>query len=392
LHNLRSHLDNFVFAFIADPYDRRLLRQYISSLIVPAVTDDKFSAAQGTAEADKWIIPGDIPMSNCLQSIQQLPVFPTTGILQMTPGSASIRNWNLSRWILRPFILYLRERNDLDVGNALGRLDNVVMLLPERIRAPDLLATDGLCSVYLITEIEKMNATLRFISQQLAQSAAELRHCIVTDDTKSFVQGEVPMSWKLQSGYFCTDSTAKFTSHLIQRHSLFLDWLRQGKPKVIDAGIPDDRRSFMLAFLCDEGSLQRIPVDQLTYDFALSTSVDVDVPGSSFALRGITLMCGAIQDNLLTTPGEKVSSYQPIPMILCKVMKKADRKGTFFGCPLYRQAFIAELNEREAELDLCEGQSPNFVWECPLATDRAEKDFVDFGTAMFCRVPDQFAS
>jgi hypothetical protein len=58
----------------------------IQNLIVPEFTDDGFSAARETPDADKWVIPGNVSVSTFLQIVQQLALCPTTDILGMHPG------------------------------------------------------------------------------------------------------------------------------------------------------------------------------------------------------------------------------------------------------------------------------------------------------------------
>jgi hypothetical protein len=150
--------------------------------------------------------------------------------------------------------------------------------------------------------------------------------------------------------------------------------------------------TFMFAFMADQAIAKEATIDELAYDFTLIASTDADIPDTAFGFKYVSIVCGAVQDQTLTIPADKAACYQQLPLMVCKVVRRAPRSIRLFNCPLYRQAFIAELNEKDMEIELCEGESRNFVWECGLSSDKSEKDFTVFGTALFCRLPEQFAS
>jgi hypothetical protein len=357
-----------------------VLRRYVQSLIVPAVLDDEFLAAE---DGEKWAVPGDVPAASYLQIVQQLPLFPETNVLQMQPQlTGPIRGWNLSRWMLRPFAEFATARQVTDVTGAEIKIDSIFMLLPEKIANPQGQKCDSLCAQCLLAEIERLNAVLRFIGGRLSEAAASVKTGHVNADTMLFVRGQVPHSWKRLSGCHCTNETAKLTSHLIQRHAFLMSWIREGRPKIIDVRALSDVRSFMFGFLADAA------IGLQTYDFSVA-DLSCEIPENAFGLTNVVLVAGAVSEQRLCLGGARPCG--PLPLLLCKVAKKVQRKPRLFKCPLYRTAFVNELNVCESDIDLCEGESDNFVWEVGLVTDQPEGDFVATGTALFCQVPDQLA-
>jgi hypothetical protein len=241
----------------------------------------------------------------------------------------------------------------------------------------------------LLTEIERFNTFLKFLSLKIAEATEQAKNGRPSIDTQMFVKGQVPASWKRISGYHWTNSTAKVTSHLIQRHAFIMAWMRE-MPKIIDASVLCDLRSFMFAFLADTAVAKGAPAGGVTYEFSIAEP-SVEIPADAFALKGLYLIAGGVEDGQLMLPvGEGLTS-QEIPLLLCKVVEKFESEGNFFRCPVYRTAFANELNLNEDDLDLWEGECNNFIWEVPLRIEGPESDFILTGTALFCRVPDSIA-
>jgi hypothetical protein len=392
LRNLRRYLEEVTFSFVSDRSDRRVLKSYIQALFIPETTDDGFTALKKSPDSDLWMIPGDVPLSNYIQIVQQLPIFAKTDILGMhTTMTAPIRNWNLSRWALRPFLDYAGTKIPIDKDSCVVRIDNIVMLLPERVGTGDSSHFETVCSKVLISEIDKLNAVLHFVAQRLADATTEVKNGIILADTEQFVNGEVPDEWKRRAEFYCTKQITKFTSHLIQRHAFLMSWLREGRPRVVDARTIDDLKGFMLAFLSEAALEKEVALEELTYDFQL-VSGTVSESDCGFLLTNLYLYGGAIEEDKLTVKeDDQAVAFEQVAGIFCKVVRKVTKTVRFFHCPLYRTAFIDGLNRVQDDTDCGEGESKNFVWECPLITDKSDKRFVDFGTALFCRVPDQFA-
>jgi hypothetical protein len=76
----------------------------------------------------------------------------------------------------------------------------------------------------------------------------------------------------------------------------------------------------------------------------------------------------------------------------CKVVRKSSVRGkSSYTCPLYKMALCAGLKKNMDDLDLVEGVNENLVWECGVLTEKLEAEFVGYGTALFCRIPDQLS-
>ena len=388
--NIIQYLHDVIFAYVPDVYDKRVVKSYLDTLMVPDALEDGFSAAKGSSEASKWAIPTDGPMSNYMQIVQQLPIFPSTDVLQMSPQmSDQIRNWNLSQWIVRPFLAYIppREKVDDAAGGPLEKLDNMLMLLPEKITLSDEAKFETPIAKALLNEIDKLNTVLLLMRKTLTDASEEVKAKIITKETESLIKGIVPDDWKHAANYVCGNTISRFTSHLIQRHSLIMKWLQEGKPDVIDASLFDDLRSFMMAMLSEVALARKEPVDSLTYDFSITSQV-VDVPEPGFLLTNVNVVGCELTNGGICLPDPTKPTKIMNATLICKITTKQERDGKFFTCPLYRTALVPNVNALKPTTQT-EGISDNLVWALELPTETSPQALTTHGASMYCRLPDQ---
>jgi hypothetical protein len=194
---------------------------------------------------------------------------------------------------MRPFVDFVpKPPVDLDLNGSAVQIDNILMLLPEPIPNPHTRKYLSMCAQCLLTEVEKLNDILRFLTRNLAAATANIKHDDFSPDTKLFLEGKVPPSWKRFSGYDCSDQTSKFTTYLIQKHAFLLSWFRDGRPKVIDVGVLDDLCAFMFAFMIDTAIAREIAVDELTYEFSF-IEPSAEILDHGFGLKNLYLLSGA---------------------------------------------------------------------------------------------------
>jgi hypothetical protein len=78
LRSLRSQLERLVYSGVADAIDWRYISAQIASVIIPDCFDDGFIIGPPSDTSGVWDVPGDVPLSNVTQIIQQLLLFPPT--------------------------------------------------------------------------------------------------------------------------------------------------------------------------------------------------------------------------------------------------------------------------------------------------------------------------
>jgi hypothetical protein len=392
--NILSYLDSVTLSCFGDPFDRRVCHSYLQTLFARELLDDGFSLCKGTGEAEKWIVPVEGPTGSYTQMIQQMPMFGGVEILQMHGRSSTpLRNWCLSRWVLGPFCTNKRD-SALPESDAISvKIDNTLILLPERIAISEEVKFKGLCLQCLLQEIEKINEVLSLMRGRLSEGSEETKKGVIREDIMNVLREIAPIEWRKSARYYCSTSMTKFTSHIIQRHAFLMGWLQRQDVTVIDVRLIDNLRGFMLAFLNECASQMSTTVDSLAYEFQLNGTGESGE--TVFVLTNLYLMSGGVkEDSTLTVPDdEKVTVFNSIATMSCKVVRKVQMRGkTLYNCPLYRTAFCSGLGQDLSDLQLWEGKGENLVWECGLVADKLDSEFAGYGTALYCRVPDQFGS
>ena len=119
---------------------------------------------------------------------------------------------------------------------------------------------------------------------------------------------------------------------------------------------------------------------------------DDEIKENDILLTNLTLMSGQIDENgilKLKEDGE-TKTFNTGICLRCRVIKKVDKEGMFYHCPLYNSILIKGIN-KPSDMDLnFEGESMNFAWEVELPIEQPESLFIENGTALACQVPDQF--
>lgn len=393
LRNARNHLDEIIFSQICDPYDKRKLRSLFQSMFVQEIFDDGFSIIKGSEEAEKLVIPPDAPISNYTQIIQQIPLFADVDILMMNhENAAPIRSWNLSRLVMRPFLKCISSSSRADSGSISMKIENMLMLLPEKIGTGDEEKYKGILEAILLNEVELLNKVISFIRYRLDVISEELKQNIITEEAIAIGKEDVPESWRGINHNSFTAKTGKLASHLIEKHTILMKWLQDGLPTIIDLRLIDNVKGLF------EGIVNRYSLehDGSCDSYALEFNFHdpaVPIPEGTILFTNLSLMCGGIHENMLSlTEQERLPTFQTVPGLLCKIGRKmVNRTGRFYQCPLYKCAIVETLNAKWADRDIYEGESTNYVCDIVLPTDTDTREWIGYGTCLFCRLPDQFS-
>ncbi|OHS99238.1 Dynein heavy chain family protein [Tritrichomonas foetus] len=317
LKSIRSILEDIIFPSIFDEYDKRILRSQILNLFMTDTADDGFSPCKDSDEAEIWTIPsGDLPVSNYSQTIQQIPFVSSTQILQMNKEmSTPLMNWNLSRWISKPFLKYQSTPPKIDVNNALVKIDNFTLLLPEKIGSNDEYLFDDLSGLFLYSEIVHLNKVLTFLKDELSHINSQLKENIITEDARLITRGIVPKKWKEFSNYFCTNSINKFATQYIETHAFLMKWMKDGLPHKFDAKLIHNMKSLLNYYLIDISSKSEMSSDLLTIEFSFADP-EMEPNENQIMLTNLTMACGSIDEkgflNLKSDINEEEESAEKV--------------------------------------------------------------------------------
>lgn len=389
LGNLRLQLEQLIYSGVADAEDRKKLSTAIAQTLVPAIFEDDFTFAPDSKDSEKWIIPGDIPLSNFPSVIQQLPMFPSTDVLRNP--CAGLRNWNLSIWVSKPFIRYRNFVPTIDEKNLATRLENAKMMLPERISTGESDKFTGPIGLFLLAEVESLNSLLFYMRDEFELMIAELETGKRSQTLLEFAMGEMPRAWRHRSRQWCFTTVNGFSSYIVERHAHLTRCLQDAAPLVFDVRFIENPRAILQAYLVERAIEMHLPVGRVSYEFEFTDGEPEAVPNALMLTR-MRLAYAGVESGLLTPAVDpKKSPFRPAPTIMAKVVETVqtlDEKRTF-PVPMYRQALVRSMDYDPQERSVHNGQSNNFVWNIKLRTEHQPKLFQESGTALYCSVPDQ---
>ena len=389
LRNFRYQIKTLICSCVESPHDRKIISAHAASMIKQDALEDGFTITPRTHERSIWAVPNDIPLSNFNQIIQQIPTFTSTDILHMS--SQILLNWNLSIWAIQPFIKYSRQRNEIDFQASLARLDNFVMLMPEKleINEPDKFLTP--MGLYLASEVERLNLIINYIKNELLILSKQYKKGVVSPNGYDFANGNVPKQWAQQTFIINFVSLNAFTSHIIERHAQLMRCLQEVNPAVYDMRLLEYPDQLLKSFLIHCAVEDNLHPDTLTYQFSIVDGTPPSDPRSLFLTRLHLANGNYVDDKLTIDRDPNKPPFTQLTAVVAKVVNKSSKRPKTFAVPMFKNALISSMDFHDSALSFIqEGESNNFVYDVKLPTDLPENELAQFGTMIFCRMPEQF--
>ncbi|KAK8895532.1 hypothetical protein M9Y10_023999 [Tritrichomonas musculus] len=416
LRNLRTQIDQLICAGIGEIHDRRTIQAHTSQMIKQATLEDGFSVAAKSIEKEIWKVPfGETPLGNFRQIIQKIPIFTSTVVLHMS--SRSLLSWNLSIWATKPFVKFNQSRREglmkeFDFKGAMMKLDNFAMLMPDQIvLSDDDLKNKALnpIGLFLIQEVEKLNEIVIFLREEMSRLTYEFMKGIASDIGIDFNNGKVPMTWAKVTKISNFVTFNSFISHVIERHSQLTRLIQEKDPVIYDIRLIEFPSMLLRSFILNCAIQDNQPLDLYSYQFSIVPDENSKNLKENRCLY-LNKVCLANADYIFNpesciyeddnNDGELIISksgknpyvkpFKLVTSLVAKVVFNSNRQTKLFPVPMYKNAIIRSM---QVEPDVCEianGETKNFVWSVYLPTDVAEIDMQQFGTTLFCRMPEQF--
>lgn len=378
LGNLCRQIERLIYSNVADAYDKKRILAVLHRFLVPRVLEDGFSLAENSPESDKWIIPGDIPLASFTSIIEQIPLVPSPDVLQIS--GTGLQNWNMSLWACLPFVKFSHTPSTFETQQAVLKVENLKVMLPERLNTDDTNKFKGLLGVYIFSEVEALNEIIGYLGDEVDKSLTALRSGIHSDKLRQLSQDEVPEEWKERTRIKCFTSLHSFSSHVAERHAQLTRCLQEERVSTFDMRLLENPRRLLQAYIGAVACDMKKPTESLCYQFSIGGSGD----SSSLCLTNLVMMAGSIDGGSVRPSG--AFNVTPIKSLVAKVVPRQENTANTFNVPLYRQAaLISDL----ARTPVHNGESDNFVYGVTLPTSSSEDALLEAGTAMFCRIPEQ---
>jgi hypothetical protein len=386
LKNLRTQIERVVYPGVGDSVDRRRISAQISTVLVPDCLEDGFTILPRSEFSDKWLIPGDIPLSSFTQIMQQLPLFPTTDVMKM--DAAGLRSWNLSNWIAGAFLKYESHIPRIDWNSLQSKLESLLAMLPRTIDISDSTPFTKAMGSFILSEIAILNRILIFVRSEIIRLQNKCEEQTLDDVLLELADSIFPSSWKAPTNLWIMKRLGSFTSHIIERHAQLVRCIQEGQPIVFDMRLIDDPRFLLECFLTDSAIELNVPYETARYEFTVTDGL-ANIESNSIFLTRTSLICGDIRGGRIAPKIEGKSPLKSIAAITAKVVTKLkSNPNKYFPLPMFKQGLVGD-HGYVSTID--GGDSSNFVWSIMMLSETTEIMMDQAGSTIFCQVPDQFA-
>ncbi|OHT04291.1 Dynein heavy chain family protein [Tritrichomonas foetus] len=399
---IENYIQNLFGRSIVDTFDYQKVKNMIHFMICPELMIPNFNFTS----AECWQIPDET------QSFEQLPVISDVDILLMEEKFGTpLRNWNLSRMIIHRFNK-LKDKPNINLDLVKPKLESILVSLPSVISTSDESKFGSPIYIFLLSEIERYNATINEVKKSLINQ--EIDVC------KAIVKEKVPERWKNMCGYSGVTVFTKFITYLRDKNSILILWMKdQNIPHPIDIRFICNIKGLFLSFLAEESIRLKIPMCKLKFEYTTKEIIDESINKNSIlSLSNISVMCGSYREtaNSFVDNSPNQTAFSKMPTINCTITKKKsklelnqqtiptkeDNKNKekeaekdheydgMFRCPLFKSIPTEEFSLIE-DFQRNDGEIENFIQYIYLPTDEPEWRHIANGTSLICHTTDNFS-
>lgn len=362
--NIRESLEEvFLGGSCVDTCDFKKLKMHVESIFDADIMNDK----------------GDV---NFITSVPKLPIFGSFEEIFMSKYAGKpIRDWNLSRWVIAPFIALLPpEQNEIEVVKS--RLASFLVEIPANINTADETKFCTPIGLFLLSEVERMNNGLNEISRQIRNQDQNVIDAVV--------DGSVPQKWNELIGNSSTRVQTKFLQFLKDKAKFLRDWVERGKvPSIIDIRFIQDIRGLMWAFISYIAYINKGSADLLQYKVTFSPKSHID---NSLVISNMYLMGAKFdqQTESITSIEAGESCFNKLPLLQFEPVEDYTKPEDTFEIPIYRSLPMNGIALNH-DMKRTDGELNNYVYSIHMKSKLSERTLIANGTAIICHVSDKFA-
>jgi hypothetical protein len=199
IRNFRDTLLDVEFrASVVNSWDASKLRLHVHAFMMPEILGNGFAIVdQQTSDSGSYQIPSDaMKVNDWVHVVEKMPAYPCGDVVAMNNRVPQpLRNWNLSRWIARPFLAFRRWFVG-DAREAQLKLSIMLKQFPAKI-AVNRSDFQSPLKTFLLGEIKVFNATASLIKMYL-DDALSGRNVKVY---QSIERDKTPVSWNEVLGF-----------------------------------------------------------------------------------------------------------------------------------------------------------------------------------------------
>ncbi|XP_054010575.1 dynein axonemal heavy chain 7-like [Hylaeus anthracinus] len=377
---------------IMDDFDKRSLKYLLNDYCnIHIIEDQHYTCTSGIKE----LIPQRCEYLRIIEHIQRMPLDLSSKVFGFNKNGAIVRdtmlatNFLLSLSCMDPTVPL--PNNQLSQEQILTLINDINDKLHDSLEINELQEKhnsslqepiDGV----LLREVKLLKNILQVITETLSNLKLAFDGCVpFTDSLKKFTEelykNKVPRAWEVIQNNITIENLPSYIDNLVKRTNFIKQWMNQGCPKVIWLDTLFFGKMFFSAILTTFSKRYGLPIEQIGFEFEVTTEEEVDVEDVDvYFIRGLHL-CGArwdFEQNMLVESSTNVF-WQDMPPIRLKCLQNKNDTEEFYKCPVY----VSAVRHTDEYL---QSMSKNYVISIPLKTDMLQTHWIKCGTALFCHV------
>ena len=390
---------------VTDDKDRRSLLSILSIYINGEVVnsdDYKFSPS------GLYYAPPKGKYQSYVDYIRSLPLNPTPEVFGLHDNADITKDNAETRDLFDGVLTTLPRQTGAGAGGGKSAADSVLELANDiSAKLPPDFDVAAVIKKYPVLRMESMNTVLRqelfrfnrltvVVRSSLSNLVKAIQGLVVMSSDldevfSALLSGRVPALWASKS-YPSLKPLGSYIVDLLQRLTFFNDWIRDGPPPVFWLSGFYFTQSFLTGVLQNYARKHQVPINQLSFDFNLLTTMcepnelttcGLSKPEDGAYVTGLFLE-GARFDRDTMEIGESLPKvlFDKMPCIwLQPVLYKDIVPRPSYLCPVYK------TSARRGTLSTT-GHSTNFVLSINIPTNQPSRHWIVRGVAALCSLDD----
>ncbi|OHS96659.1 Dynein heavy chain family protein [Tritrichomonas foetus] len=402
LNVLRKFILGLFFSgMCTDDFDLQKVNLYLE------LDAEKGFTHESSLEKSIWEVPSFSVTSTANKFIQKLPHFPNGDVLLMDKEiSSPLIQWNLSRWITKPFIKLNRlsvQRPPIEQIRI--QLESLKALFPPDVDVSLTPKNSTPMSLFLLCEVEKLNSSIMKIREEIHYALEGLREDVIQEISLD----QVPQRWCEIVGFNGSRIIARFFTFIREKADFLAHWMKNGTyiTQAINVNHIRNIKGLLLAFLNEMAYQRRSQITTNEFICIIDSNKGTysgrsDGIGPGLTLTNVWLvggnydqqLCCFVEPNAKTLPMKRFQEILFIPKSFCpeESINANELEGyndNIYECPFYL-SFPCQQFALEEEKSRTDGETNNLICTLKLKTRVPVENLVSNGVCLVCHLPEIF--
>jgi len=285
----------------------------------------------------------------------------------------NVKNWNLSRWLIRTFTQSFTPKLSLHGFSA--KLDSLLVMFPSEISSPFESGISPLTH-FLLEEIHIFNSSLRKVKMSISERVKTVIDKLALD--------YVPQEWLDYFGFGGVYKIVRFISLIQERHKFINDWIKNGNTNhIIDVRCIHNLKGFLESYMIEIAIRKSIDPRMLVF------ATQFETEHSDLCLNGISIVAANfdISSFSITIPNQKSTLISKLPSLYVSVSSSNIESQDIIQIPLFYEIpnFDRQSINQQKKFDQ---ENMNCIMNISIKSSMSRSEIIQSGTICVCHLPD----